>query len=71
MDFSKLTKKSQQAFINSKELLNTLDHAAIEPEHLMASMCLLDDISKTQFLPRFFLIIRLMFMILMISLSLT
>ena len=49
MDFSKFTKNCQTALMNSQELLKTLDHAALEPEHLMASICLLDDIKNTVF----------------------
>ncbi len=49
MDFNKFTKNTQNAILNSKELLKSLDHAAIEPEHIMASVCLLDDIKNSHF----------------------
>lgn len=49
MDFSKYTKNCQSALMNSQELLKSLDHAALEPEHLLASICLLDDIKTTVF----------------------
>ncbi len=49
MDFSKFTKNTQTAFINCKELLRGLDHAVVEPEHLMASICMLDDIKNSHF----------------------
>lgn len=47
MDLSKYTKNTQTAILNSKELLKSLDHAAVEPEHIMASICLLDDIENS------------------------
>lgn len=49
MDFSKFTKNTQTAFINTKELMRGLDHAVVEPEHLMASICMLDDIQNSHF----------------------
>lgn len=49
MDLSKYTKNTQTAILNSKELLKSLDHAAVEPEHIMASVCLLDDIENSHF----------------------
>jgi ATP-dependent Clp protease ATP-binding subunit ClpB len=49
MDFSKFTKNTQAAILGSKELLKSLDHAVIEPEHIMASMCILEDIKNSQF----------------------
>jgi ATP-dependent Clp protease ATP-binding subunit ClpB len=47
MDFAKFTKNSQAAVLNTKELLKTLDHAAADPEHIIASMCLLEDIENS------------------------
>lgn len=47
MDFSKLTRNAQSAVVNSKELLRSLDHTAAEPEHIIASICLLDDIKNS------------------------
>ncbi len=49
MDFNKFTKNTQTAILDSKELLKSLDHAAIEPEHIMASVCLLEDIENSHF----------------------
>jgi len=49
MDFSKFTKNTQAAILGSKELLKTLDHAVVEPEHIIASMCILEDIKNSQF----------------------
>ncbi len=49
MDFNKLTKNTQTAILDSKELLKSLDHSAIEPEHIMASVCLLEDIKNSHF----------------------
>ena len=47
MDFSKFTKNSQAALLNTKELLSSLDHSAADPEHIIASVCLLDDIRNS------------------------
>ncbi len=49
MDFNKFTKNTQTAILDSKELLKSLDHSAIEPEHIMASVCLLEDIQNSHF----------------------
>ncbi len=49
MDFSKFTKNTQAAILNCRELLKSLDHAVIEPEHILASVCLLDDIKNSLF----------------------
>jgi ATP-dependent Clp protease ATP-binding subunit ClpB len=49
MDFSKFTKNTQSAILNCRELLKSLDHAVIEPEHIMASICLLDDVEDSAF----------------------
>jgi len=32
-----------------RELLKSLDHSVVEPEHIMASICLLDEIKETHF----------------------
>lgn len=49
MDFSKFTKNLQAAILNCKEIMRGLDHAIIEPEHIFASLCLLDDIQSSVF----------------------
>lgn len=49
MDFSKFTKNSQAAVLNTKELLKTLDHTAADPEHIIASICLLEDVDNSHF----------------------
>lgn len=49
MDFSKFTKNVQSAFLSCRDLLNGLDHSVIEPEHLMLSMCLQDDVKNSVF----------------------
>ncbi|MCE2929319.1 MAG: ATP-dependent chaperone ClpB [Candidatus Caenarcaniphilales bacterium] len=49
MDFSKFTKNLQTAILNTRELLKSLDHSVVEPEHIMASICLLDEIKETHF----------------------
>lgn len=49
MDLSKFTQNTQKAFLNTKELLKSLDHAVVEPEHLMASVCLLEDVKNSHF----------------------
>lgn len=49
MDFSKFTKNTQAAILGCKELLKSLDHAVIEPEHILASMCILEDIDNSHF----------------------
>ncbi|MDA0772408.1 MAG: ATP-dependent chaperone ClpB [Cyanobacteria bacterium] len=49
MDFSKFTKNCQTAVMNTQELIKSLDHATVEPEHLFASICLLDDIKNSIF----------------------
>ena len=49
MDFSKFTKNTQNAILNTREILQNLDHNAIDPEHIMASICLLDNINDSHF----------------------
>lgn len=49
MDLNKFTRNAQTAILNTKELLKSLDHATVEPEHIMASVCLLDDIKNSHF----------------------
>lgn len=47
MDFTKFTKNSQAAVLNTKELMKSLDHSAADPEHIIASACLLEDIENS------------------------
>jgi ATP-dependent Clp protease ATP-binding subunit ClpB len=49
MDFSKFTKNTQNAILNTREILQNLDHNAIDPEHIVASICLLDNINDSHF----------------------
>ncbi len=49
MDLNKFTRNAQTAILNSKELLKSLDHAMVEPEHIMASVCLLEDVENSHF----------------------
>lgn len=49
MDFAKFTKNLQSAILNSRELLQSLDHSMLEPEHILASICILEDINNTFF----------------------
>ena len=47
MDFAKFTKNSQTAILNTKELLKNLDHSSADPEHIIASIFLLEDIDNS------------------------
>ncbi len=47
MDFAKFTKNSQAAVLNTKELMKSLDHGAADPEHIIASACLLEDVENS------------------------
>lgn len=49
MQFEKFTKNLQTAILNCREFLKQLDHSVIEPEHVFASICLLEDIKTTVF----------------------
>ncbi len=49
MDFNKFTKSLQTAILNCRDLLKSLDHNAIEPEHIFASILLLEDYQNSLF----------------------
>jgi ATP-dependent Clp protease ATP-binding subunit ClpB len=47
MDLNKFTRNTQLAIMNSKEILKGLDHAVVEPEHVLASMLMLDELKNS------------------------
>jgi len=47
MDLNKFTRNTQLAIMNSKEILKGLDHAVIEPEHILSAVLLLDELKHS------------------------